>query len=190
MDKINFAELKRLVPLEAAVARYGFDTGRSGMIRCPFHGDKTPSLKLYSDHFYCFGCHRHGDVIDFVAELFEISKSDAARKLIADFGVNPSAPDTARLQIPYEQSRQFREDQDECFRVLSGYLRYLKFDCAERGIEDPDDPEYREYLDMIDQIDSLCDIFITGSIKERVETIKIVKPNLGLFEGFLNDPRA
>jgi hypothetical protein len=28
------------------------------MIACPFHDDSTPSLRVYSDHFYCFGLRR------------------------------------------------------------------------------------------------------------------------------------
>ena len=32
---------------------------------CPFHADKdTPSLTVWKDHFYCFGCAVHGDVFD------------------------------------------------------------------------------------------------------------------------------
>ena len=39
-----------------------------GMIICPFHSDNSPSCKIYEDHFHCFGCNRHGDVIQWVIE--------------------------------------------------------------------------------------------------------------------------
>lgn len=34
---------------------------------CPFHKEKTPSFNIFleSNRFYCFGCHVHGDAIDF-----------------------------------------------------------------------------------------------------------------------------
>lgn len=45
----------------------GIDADYQKMISCPFHEDKTPSMKLYEDgHFHCFSCNRHGDVYDFV----------------------------------------------------------------------------------------------------------------------------
>lgn len=36
--------------------------------RCPFHDDSTPSFVVYplTNTFYCYGCGKHGDVIDFV----------------------------------------------------------------------------------------------------------------------------
>lgn len=36
------------------------------MGRCPFHSDKDPSFAVYSDHFHCYGCGAHGDIIDFI----------------------------------------------------------------------------------------------------------------------------
>ncbi|MBD9268378.1 MAG: DNA primase, partial [[Ruminococcus] torques] len=33
------------------------------MVSCPFHNDRTPSMKVDS-RFYCFGCGASGDVID------------------------------------------------------------------------------------------------------------------------------
>lgn len=70
-------------PIEAA-RRYG--TVKHGFMRCPFHADRVPSLKLYGDHFHCFGCGAHGDVIDLTAGLLGCSKGEAARRLSADFG--------------------------------------------------------------------------------------------------------
>lgn len=41
---------------------------RGGFVYCPCHAEKTPSCKIYPDHFYCFGCKRSGDVIQWVIE--------------------------------------------------------------------------------------------------------------------------
>jgi len=45
-------------------------------------------MKLYDDHFYCFGCLKHGDVTDMVGELFGISPKEAAEKIAHDFGIS------------------------------------------------------------------------------------------------------
>lgn len=39
----------------------------AGFTACPFHKEKTASMKIYKDNrFHCFGCGKDGDVIDFV----------------------------------------------------------------------------------------------------------------------------
>ena len=79
---IDFGEIKRTItPIEAA-RRYG--TVKHGFMRCPFHADRVPSLKLYGDHFHCFGCGAHGDVIDLTAGLLGCSKGEAVCQSIAN----------------------------------------------------------------------------------------------------------
>ena len=76
-----FEAVKAAIPLPEAAKRYGLDASGTGMICCPFHEDHTPSMKLYEDHFYCFGCGRHGDLVDLLSELFCIPPYEAACKL-------------------------------------------------------------------------------------------------------------
>ena len=65
----------------------GLTVGRNGMVCCPFHEDRHPSMKLNEDYFFCFGCGETGDVIDLAAKLFGCSPLDAAHRLAADFGI-------------------------------------------------------------------------------------------------------
>ena len=58
-----FQTLKDSITCRDAAEKYGLEVSRSGMARCPFHDDHTPSLKV-DEWFYCFGCHAQGDVID------------------------------------------------------------------------------------------------------------------------------
>ena len=51
-----FEAVREAVPVPLAAERYGLQANRAGMVRCPFHDDHTPSLKLNEDYFYCFGC--------------------------------------------------------------------------------------------------------------------------------------
>jgi DNA polymerase I len=41
----------------------------NGKISCPFHEDETPSLHVYRDHYYCFGCHAYGNHLDWLREV-------------------------------------------------------------------------------------------------------------------------
>lgn len=81
----DYAAIRTRVPMLEAAARYGITPVRGRHALCPFHSEKTPSLVLYPDGFYCFGCGAGGDVIDFVARLFSLSPHEAADRLDADF---------------------------------------------------------------------------------------------------------
>lgn len=63
-----FEAVKQSVTTRQAASFYGIRVGRNGMVCCPFHNDRTPSMKVDS-RFYCFGCGASGDVIDFAALL-------------------------------------------------------------------------------------------------------------------------
>lgn len=80
-----FEIVKYGVSCREAAERYGVEVNHYGMALCPFHNDRHPSLYVADDHYYCFACGEHGDVIDFVGKLFQLSPYDAAWKLMADF---------------------------------------------------------------------------------------------------------
>ncbi len=88
---IDYGEIRRRVPMPEAAARYGVEARRGGHALCPFHTERTPSMKIYPDGFYCFGCGTGGDVVDFAARLFSLSPHEAAKKLDADFALGLTA---------------------------------------------------------------------------------------------------
>ena len=90
-----FEIIKENVNLREAAELYGIDVNRYGKALCPFHNDRHPSLYVADDHYYCFACGEHGDVIDFVGRLFQLSPYNAARKLMADFHLSPDKPPSA-----------------------------------------------------------------------------------------------
>ena len=122
-----FDTLKARVTVQQAASHYGVRIGRNGMCRCPFHSDKTPSMKINESYYYCFGCHTTGDVIDFTARLFNLSSLAAARKLAADFGIDPNTPVSAAVAPPrIRQKESQRERKGRCASVLIEYERLLK----------------------------------------------------------------
>lgn len=74
---MNSEEIKATYSMQDILARYGLHPNRSGFICCPFHKEKTASMKIYQDSYYCFGCGAHGDIFDFVSEMEDITFREA-----------------------------------------------------------------------------------------------------------------
>ena len=66
---------------------------------CPFHGEKTPSFYVYEDHFHCFGCGEHGDVITFVMKTTGASFMDAVEDLAAQAGLEVPKPTRQAIEV-------------------------------------------------------------------------------------------
>lgn len=99
-----YDEIKAAVSMPDASRYYGLIPNRSGKIHCIIHQEKTASMQLYPNGFYCFGCGASGSVIDFVMLRFNLSAKDAARKINDDmqlgiqFDRNPDHQEIAELQ--------------------------------------------------------------------------------------------
>ena len=176
-----YEQLKNQLTPKHVTERYGPPIHRGNMICCPFHDDRTPSMKLYDDHFYCFGCQKSGDVIDLAAQLLRLTNYEVAKLLSADFGITDEVPTQPVRTTPYEHSRQFHEDEQECYLALLDYFKLLKLWEQKyqptSQIATPD-PRFIEACQMKSYVEYLCDIFITGSTKERVTAICELKPYL------------
>ena len=72
-----YAQIKEQVSSRDVAVHYGYKVSRNGMMRCPFHNDRNPSMKV-DKRFHCFGCGADGDVIRFTAKLFNLSNEKAA----------------------------------------------------------------------------------------------------------------
>ena len=93
-----FHAVKAAVTTRQLAELYGLRPDRRGMVCCPFHGDKHPSMKV-DTRFHCFACGADGDVIDFAARLHGLSKRDAARRIAGEVGVEPSQA-ACGVQLP------------------------------------------------------------------------------------------
>ena len=166
-----FTQIKMAVSVKETAEYYGLEVNRGSMVCCPFHADRTPSMKLNEDYFYCFGCGASGDVIDLAARLFGLSGYDAAKKLAADFGIAGQKPSIlAKLQRGKSQA----ETERRCFRVLGDYLQILqdwKENCAPQSPEESIDPRYAEACHMLERIGNMLDILACGTPQERAEVM-------------------
>ena len=86
-----FSIVKQSVTPWQAASFYGLKPDSHGMCRCLFHDDRTPSMKLYDDHFYCFGCGASGDVIDLTGRVLNLSPKETVERLCHDFQIHMDA---------------------------------------------------------------------------------------------------
>ena len=93
-----FSTVKMNISTIYAAERYGIEVNRHGKALCPFHNDRHPSLFVDDDHYYCYACGEHGDVIDFTSKLYGLSLYDAAQKLAYDFGITQDKPPDKTMQ--------------------------------------------------------------------------------------------
>ena len=167
-----FETVKANVSVPEAARAYGLTVTRHSMARCPFHNDRHPSLKLNPDFYYCFGCGAKGDVIDLVAELFNLSPYEAARKIAEDFGIDPDKPpEAAALAKPrHPMIRAFRDDECYCQRVLCDYLHLLedwKVQYAPASMDEEPDDRFVEACQMLSYIEYLADLLTVGDLEQR-----------------------
>ena len=153
-----FEIVKYGVSCREAAERYGVEVNHYGMALCPFHNDRHPSLYVADDHYYCFACGEHGDVIDFVGKLFQLSPYDAARKLMADFHLSPDM-----------------ENERLCFSVLSDYARVLRDWKVRYAPQSPDAPVHARFMEAchkLDETEYYLDILCVGDSHERAEVVQ------------------
>ena len=136
---VDFDGIRRDYPLATVVGR-ALTTplkkaGGNKVTVCPFHADRGPSLVLYPDHFHCFGCAAHGDVIDFVAKLQHLSTGEAIRYLTG--GEAPILDDADRQRRDAERKHaaalQEKREQDATLAARTRWQRALPINGVGNG---------------------------------------------------------
>lgn len=174
-----FSEVKERVPMVQAVRFYGYTPNGAGFIRCPLHGEKTPSLKIYRDHWYCYGCNKGGSVVDFVGELFGLSPLDAVKRLDADFRLSlpldrpPTETDTREAQKRRDVAKareRFEAWRAETINELNACFRVAHT----LDFKSWDDLSDREALALRKQahMEYLSDTLTSGTLAEQMEIFR------------------
>lgn len=165
--KPNYADIiKRSLTIKDVIAHYGYHTNRAGFIRCPFHNDKTPSLKVYekTNTWHCFGCGEGGDVISFVKKLFGLSFTETLKRIDTDFILSiferPTLHEYRRAQKEseerkekYEAEKAEKEHADA--EYMSAIDEYIRLDINMRKYvpSSPDDDMHPLYIEALQRID-------------------------------------
>ncbi len=163
-----------------AAAHYGVEVNRHGKALCPFHNDRNPSLYVADDHYHCYACGEHGDVIDFTAKLFGLKLYEAAQKLAYDFGITQDKPPTKAMQEKLNRKNEvqrLKENERLCFTALVAYMKLLQewmVVYAPRTPEEDVDSRFAEVCHWLSYVEYLVDTLIGGDSYERNEVIEMV----------------
>jgi hypothetical protein len=77
---------------------------RDRMVLCPFHGETKPSMRIYPDHYYCYGCHAWGDHVDWLMQVEGLEYADAL--YVVENWQGPVVPRSPAHGRPEEDARR------------------------------------------------------------------------------------
>ncbi len=129
-------ELKTKCDIVSIVSKYlQLDRrGRYYWCRCPFHGDKNPSMCVndIDNTFYCYGCHAGGDVIQFVMQIESQSFIDAVKTLA----------NWANMEVPASFEKSNGEDivkakkrKDKLLQLMKDAARHYYENLSKKNAE-------------------------------------------------------
>lgn len=132
--------VKSAVNMPQLAETYGFRVNRNGFMLCPFHADKSPSLKVYpgymtGDGYHCYSCGAGGDIIRFAMEYEGLDFEAAVRRIAGMFGVPISdgaeltAADKAKIaerKRQLEQKRRQEAGQKRALLELADRIRWYE----------------------------------------------------------------
>lgn len=98
--------VKQSVTARQVAESLGLKVNAAGMCKCPIHGEKTGSMKVYpgTRGWYCFGCHQGGSVIDLVMLYYGLDVKGAVELLNNDFNLG--------LPIGREETEEQRKEAE------------------------------------------------------------------------------
>lgn len=143
----NYAEIiKRLVPMQDVAERYTGEPIRFNRMRCPIHHGQDRNMRIYPKSYYCWVCHAHGDVIQFVMGVCGLSFQDAVKKLNADYDLH--------LPIGQEQTESDRKRFAELNRKIAEHRRL-----EDARLSDADARErlVASWVGLLHQVEIICE---------------------------------
>jgi DNA primase len=121
---MQIPEIKHLLRIQTVLQHYGHKPDRNHMLRCPFHEDDKPSMKIYpqTDSFHCFGCGKSGDVIEFCS-LKEGSKHKGLLKATTLTGESKPEPEKPKSKNQLKQNPIPSEGHTEILTKIFSYFQ-------------------------------------------------------------------
>ncbi len=151
METIPSIDKPDILPIIEAVTPV-----RQNKALCPFHDDRNPSLVVNArtQTYRCYGCHAHGDVIDFVQRYRNLSFKEALSYLGISSKTTKSKRHTKTSLIrelkELEIEIHYCEFMKEYSIMLGSFMRlingYLLANGVETDFSDLNDEEYHEAL--------------------------------------------
>lgn len=119
-------EIKQTISMRDVLEKYGVKVNRNGMCCCPIHGERHPSMKVFSDGYKCFACNSNGDVIKFIQEMEGCDFKQAFRILGGTYQKHESETSRTNARVMFDRKRKERqraEENEKRFRkILMGSI--------------------------------------------------------------------
>ena len=186
-----FLRVKASVTTRQAAEAYGLSVASNGMTCCPFHNDHHPSMKV-DTRYYCFACHETGDIIDFTAKLFKLRPYEAAKKLAADFGIDPNTPVAMQAAAFPRSEKTERQSVERCVAVLVDYeqlLRRWMKNYAPTTPNEPVHPRFEQAVKELPSIGHLIDCLYQPDLREQTAKALLQGKALARLEATLQQAR-
>lgn len=105
---------------------------------CPFHNEDTPSFSVSPSKqiFYCFGCHKGGNVITFIREIEKCTWPQALKILADRVGIQLPEPDDAAYRERLERNATLQKIYLEAARYYYHSLQSPAGAVARRYLKD------------------------------------------------------
>lgn len=158
-----FQVVKENVTARQAAEQYGLKVNKNGMVCCPFHDDRHPSMKV-DKGFCCFACGAKGDVITFVADFFHLAPLEAAKKLAEDFQI-PVFTDNAKKR---NASKKKEKPKRTLYQTEKKFEEW-KIRYAPKTPEEEWKAEFIEACQQTEKINYDLDLLVFGELQDRIE---------------------
>ena len=76
---MDLETIKSSYSMRDILDRLNIPINRSGFCKCPLHKEDTASMKVYESGYYCFGCNKGGDIVDFVKRYHGLDFKEACK---------------------------------------------------------------------------------------------------------------
>lgn len=131
-------EIKERFSIKEELESRGIEVNRSGFCRCIFHEEKTASMKIYpSNTFFCFGCHKSGDVITVIMQLDNLDFQSACKSLTGEsFSAASRRHINLKQMAREEKSRREKRKQEALCTIRKRIDFYENIKKTEKPMSD------------------------------------------------------
>lgn len=138
MTNTDIENIRSSVTMAQLASMYGYKVNIAGMMKCPFHQDNHPSMKVYDGirGYYCFVCNAGGDIFDFTMQHDGLTFPEAAKQIADMAGITisdgkSSLSESARNEIQKRKAEREAKERAKEARIrrmaeISDKLRILE----------------------------------------------------------------
>ena len=161
------ARIRDSLPIETYIGRYVAlkKYGKSWKGLCPFHSEKTPSFTVNPEKnmFYCFGCHKGGDIFRFTMDHQSISFTQTLEHLaqLANITITKNQATSSE----YNKKKEFFDLNK---KVAMAFKEFLM---------NTDGKKYLNYIKARGINDEVIEQFSLGAVPSRWDFIHKQFPN-------------